>query len=107
AWPGEGVILLTPWGGGGLDRVPARGGPVEGVPTLDQARGENAHYWPVALPGSKKFLFFVRSTQPENNGIYLGSPDGTKVRLVTSLSSGVYMPPHRGLPCSLPCVRHD
>ena len=50
-------------------------------------RGENAHYWPVALPGGGSFLFFVRSTRPENNGIYLGSLDkkGQAVRLVTSL----------------------
>ena len=71
-----------------------RGGTVEVVTKLDAGRGENAHYWPVALPGGRSFLFFVRSTRPENNGIYLGSVDGgtAPVRLVTSLSSGIHAP---------------
>jgi eukaryotic-like serine/threonine-protein kinase len=104
-WSTDGVILFTPRGGGEIYRVAATGGPAQLVTTRDAARGENAHYWPVALPVAKKFLFFIRSTQPENNGIYLGSLDGTKVRLVTSLSSGLYMPAHDGVPGSLLWVR--
>jgi Tol biopolymer transport system component len=93
-WSDDGMILFTPRGGGTIHRVSARGGAAERVTSLDLTRGENAHYWPVALPGGRKFLFFVRSTRAENNGIYLGSLDGAKpVRLVTSLSSGLYQPP--------------
>ena len=92
---GQGQILFTPRGGGVIHRVSARGGPVEAITALDAGRGENAHYWPVALPGGGSFLYFVRSTRPENNGIYLRSLDGKTppVRLVTSLSSGLYAPP--------------
>jgi serine/threonine protein kinase/Tol biopolymer transport system component len=98
-WTDEGVLLFTPQGGGVIHRVPARGGTAERITSLDESRGENAHYWPVALPGGRKFLFFIRSTRPENNGIYLGSLDGAKpVRLMTSLSSGQYLPPRAGLP---------
>ena len=107
SWSDSGVILFTPVGGGVIHRVAERGGAVAQVTTLDASRGENAHYWPVALPGGTKFLFFVRSTRPENNGIYLGSLDGTTkpVRLVTSLSSGLYAPPRDGAPGSLLWVR--
>ena len=107
SWSDSGVILFTPVGGGVIHRVAERGGAVAQVTTLDASRGENAHYWPVALPGGRKFLFFVRSTRPENNGIYLGSLDGTTkpVRLVTSLSSGLYAPPRDGAPGSLLWVR--
>jgi len=95
AWTENGVILFSPVGGGTIHRVGDTGGAVENVTTLDAARGENAHYWPVALPGGRKFLFFIRSTVAENNGIYLGAVDGTTkpVRVLTSLSSGLYAPP--------------
>ena len=95
-------------GGGVVHRVPERGGASAPVTTLDASRGENAHYWPVALPGGRKFLFFIRSTRPENNGIYLGSLDGAKpVRLVTSLSSGLYAPARGDRPRHLLWVRDD
>jgi hypothetical protein len=107
SWSDKGFVLFTPIGGGVVHRVPERGGTVEKVTTLDASRGENAHYFPVALPGGKQFLFFVRSTRAENNGIYLGSVDGkTKpVRLVTSLSSGLYAPGRDGRPGRLLWVR--
>ena len=94
-WTDKGQILFTPRGGGVIHRVSERGGPVEAITALDAGRGENAHYWPVALPGGGSFLYFVRSTRPENNGIYLRSLDGkgAAVRLVTSLSSGLFAPP--------------
>jgi WD40 repeat protein len=61
----------------------------------------------VALPGGRKFLFFIRSAQPDNNGIYLGSVDGSAkpVRVLTSLSSGLYSPPHGEAPGRLLWVR--
>ena len=77
-WTDQGQILFTPRGGGVIHRVSERGGPVEAITALDAGRGENAHYWPVALPGGGSFLYFVRSTRPENNGIYLRSLDGKK-----------------------------
>lgn len=107
AWTDAGVILFTPIGGGTIHRVSERGGEVKTVTTNDASRGENAHYWPVALPGGRKFLFFIRSTTPENNGIYLGTVDGSAkpVRVLTSLSSGLYSAPHGGLPGRLLWVR--
>jgi Tol biopolymer transport system component len=107
AWTEDGTILYAPIGGGTIFRVPARGGEAKQITTLDLARGENAHYWPVALPGGKKFLFFVRSVVPENNGIYLGSVDGASkpVRVMASLSSPLYAPPRDGQPGKLLWVR--
>jgi len=58
------------------------------------ALGENANYWPVCLPGSTHLLYFARSTQPENNAIYFARVDGTgtPVRVVSSLSSALFVP---------------
>jgi len=106
-WADNGVILFTPRGSGVVHRVSERGGAVEVVTALDASRGENAHYWPVALPGGRDFLFFVRSSRPEHNGIYIGSADGKTppVRLVTSLSSGLYAPSPDGGPGHVLWVR--
>jgi len=107
-WSDAGDILFTPRGGGVVHRVPQRGGTSEPVTTLDASRGENAHYWPVALPGGRRFLFFIRNTRPENSGIYLGSLDGTAlIRLVTTLASGLSAPPRGGRPGHLLWVRED
>src|SRR4030095_9162086 len=66
SWTDNGTILYSPIGGGVVFRVPERGGNPQAVTAFDESRGENAHYWPVALPGGKKFLYFVRSSTPEN-----------------------------------------
>jgi Tol biopolymer transport system component len=89
AWNEDGIIIFSQ-GGAPLSRVAATGGAVAPQTTLDLSRGENAHYWPVFLPGGKRFIYFVRSTQVENGGIYLGHMDGSApLRLVPSLSSGI------------------
>ena len=106
-WRDADEILFTPYGGSVVHRVAARGGAASPVTSLDLARGENGHYWPVALPGGTKFLYFVRSSQPANNGIYLAHTDGARppVRLVTSLSSGIFAPAQGDGPGHLLWVR--
>ena len=89
AWSEDGTIIFSV-GGSPLFRVSERGGAVSPLTKFDMSRGENAHYWPVFLPGGKHFIYFVRSTQVENGGIYVGHMDGSpSVRLVASLSSGI------------------
>jgi hypothetical protein len=90
-WTDDGWILFTPDGGGTVHEVKATGGPVKNLTTLDASREEDAHYWPVAIPGGARFLYFARSARPEMSGIYLARRDGSTpaIRLVASLSSGV------------------
>ena len=89
AWSEDGTIIFAV-GGSALSRVSVSGGAVSPLTKLDVSRGENAHYWPVFLPGGKRFLYFVRSTKVENGGIYVGHMDGSaSVRLVASLSSAI------------------
>ena len=102
SWGDGDDILFAPVGGGAIFRIPAAGGAVDPVTHLDPGRGENAHYWPVILPGGRRFLYFVRSARAENNGIYLAAIDGSgATRLVSSLSSGIYAPPLGGSPAHL------
>ena len=96
---GEDDVILFGSGGGVIASVSARGGTPADVTRLDTSRGENAHYWPEILPGGKKFLYFVRSTRVENSGIHVAGIDGSEpVRVVSSLSSGLYAPPLRSHP---------
>ena len=96
---GDDDLILFATGAGAISRVSARGGTPEPVTHLDTSRGENAHYWPLILPGGRKFLYFVRSIRLENSGIYVAAIDGSNpVRLVSSLSSGIYAPPLNGRP---------
>jgi hypothetical protein len=41
-------------------RVSAAGGPRQQVTTVDTARGEVDHFWPVALPGGGGILFTIQ-----------------------------------------------
>jgi Tol biopolymer transport system component len=97
-WSEDGTIVFSPVGGGAMFRVASTGGQVDPISQLDAARGENAHYWPVFLPDNKTVLYFVRSTIPENNGIYLTHADGagTPTRLLSALSSAAYASSARG-----------
>jgi len=99
SWGDDDVIVFSPNGGGTVFKVAAAGGQPVAVTRLDTSRGENAHYWPVVLPGSRKFLYLVRSARPENNGIYVAASDGSgATRLISSLSSAIYAPPLDGSP---------
>ena len=62
--------------------------------TLNAARGEYSHGWPEFLPDGRRFLFVVRSSQPEHSGIYLTSldkPDERK-RVMPDYSRAAYSP---------------
>jgi len=106
SWSDDDQILMS-IGGGAIFRVPASGGTLTPVTRLDTSRGENAHYWPDFLPGGRRFLFFVRSTRIENSGIYVGTLDGgDPIRVVSSLSSGLYAPPLGTRPACLLWVQN-
>jgi len=62
-WSADGNIYfdgLTGGGTTGLVRVPAGGGPLEQVTTVDTANGEQDHFWPIAIPGGRGVLFTVQ-----------------------------------------------
>lgn len=59
AWASDGSIVFTPGTDTSLYRVPANGGSVEAISTVDATAKERSHRWPSALPGGKAFLFSV------------------------------------------------
>jgi Tol biopolymer transport system component len=92
-WNREGVILFAP-SEGPLFRVAAGGGPASQVTELDRARGDTAHQHPKFLPDGEHFIFLVRSANPQNSGLYVGSL-GSKVtsHLVATDDMGVFAAP--------------
>jgi len=93
SWGRDGTILLA-GGNTGILRVAATGGPVSEVTRPDPSRQEGSHRWPSFLPDGRHFLYVIRSSLPEQQGIYLGSIDGKiKKRLLPHDSAVVYAAP--------------
>jgi Tol biopolymer transport system component len=94
-WNREGVIVFAPSPNGPLHKVRDDGGQSTPVTKVDTARGETSHRWPQFLPDGKHFLFFVRlgamGTSNENNGIQIGSLDGSPPKfLVRAQANAAY-----------------
>jgi len=66
SWGPAGTIVFAPSAGTGLSRIPAAGGEVTPLTTLDEAAGEVSHRWPQWLPGGDAVLF--TSVRGENPG---------------------------------------
>lgn len=99
SWSQHGVILvalgpnerrLDPRA---LYRISSAGGPPLVATTLDAQRAETSHVWPQFLPDGRRFLYLVRSMEPEHDGtVMVGFLDsGHRVALFQSDSHAVYV----------------
>jgi Tol biopolymer transport system component/predicted Ser/Thr protein kinase len=90
-WGPDGTILFAPFPSGPLRRVAAAGGEAKLVTTLDASRQETLHSRPAFLPDGRQFLYQVAATQPEHNGVYIGSLDSKDTRrLLSGTGNAVY-----------------
>ncbi len=95
-WNRDGVILFSPDALHGITRVSAAGGTPVDITTIDLARKETSHRWPVFLPDGKHFLYMAANFagNPEVNAIAMGSLDSSEKRIITPASSNaVYVEP--------------
>jgi eukaryotic-like serine/threonine-protein kinase len=93
----DGVIIA-----GSLDRQPhpiLRVSASEGqmTPVTDLAPGDTAHRWPQFLPDRKHFLYLVVSSDPDRQGVFIGSLDAkpeqqSKRRLLATDRQAYYAP---------------
>jgi eukaryotic-like serine/threonine-protein kinase len=95
AWNRDGVIVFSPNLEEGLYRVSAAGGPVTAVTALDRSRQETSHRWPYFLPDGRHFLYWVRSSGEDGQGIYVGALDAglnsqLKKRLLSTATNAAY-----------------
>jgi Tol biopolymer transport system component len=87
AWNEDDVILFAPLVAGPLYRVPACGGTPAPATPVPNEQSSQLHCWPVFLPRSDRFLFFVNRSGPEDilqSGIHAGSLGSTETHLVPS-----------------------
>ncbi len=78
-WSNIGVIVFSPDSiGVGLRQIAESGGPATPVTSLDTARLETGHAFPIFLPDGRHFVFLATSGQPEFRGIRVGSLDNTQ-----------------------------
>ncbi len=57
SWSASGMILFDGTAGDTLRAIPATGGPITPVSSLNAAMRETQHAWPTVLPDGKRFLF--------------------------------------------------
>jgi predicted Ser/Thr protein kinase len=74
AWSKAGTILIGLMHDG-LYRVPADGGALQRVTSVDASRGETRHIALQFLPDGRRFLFLVGSKEPGRTMLYAGSLD--------------------------------
>ena len=68
---------------------------IEDVTALQLDRKEVNHRWPQFLPDGRHFLYVVRSSLPDQPGVYLGSLDGrVKRQLIQADWAAMYAEGH-------------
>lgn len=91
AWNREGTIVFAPSLTGPLYRIPDSGGAPAPVTTIARPGSGQRHTWPFFLPDGGHFLYFVdwsTADDPQGNGVYVGSLDASRPKLVSSELTG-------------------
>jgi len=97
-WGPDGRIVFSGSFRTGLEVVSSAGGKPQPVTTLDAAREEKSHRWPVFLPGGRHVLFVAQTgeagAKDDASTIEAVSlADGRRTRLVAANSSPLYAAP--------------
>jgi len=95
SWGDDGAIVYKPANPsvrGGLWRVSAAGGAANPLTTPDSSRGEQGHYWPQVLPGSKALLFTAISTATRSRIDVLSLSTGGRKTVIQDGSYARYVP---------------
>lgn len=88
AWNKSGTILIGLMRDG-LYRVPADGGALQRVTSVDASRGETRHIALQFLPDGRRFLFLAGSNVPGRTMLYAGSLDSPERTPIMPASSNV------------------
>lgn len=86
SWNHEGTILFGPTLRGPLQRVSASGGTPAPVAKIMRQDSVQTDRWPFFLPDGRHFLYFSDwrgPSDPQGNGIYVGSLDAGQSKLIS------------------------
>lgn len=93
-WNADGTVIFAPSRTSGLYKVPASGGHPVPLTALDASRDETSHRLPQFLPDGRHYLYLVRSSRPENRGVFVGSLNSSDRRRLTDTdSNAAFVPP--------------
>ena len=81
-WNAAGTIVFTTAASAGLYRAAAVAGVSQPLDLWESGPLFRTARWPHFLPDGKQFLFQIRSSVPEQKGIYVGSVDGARPRRI-------------------------
>jgi serine/threonine protein kinase len=93
SWGHDGTILIGLLGDG-IHRIPATGGTLTRVTSIDESRDESRHLLPQFLPGGQSFLFTAGAKTAGKSVLYAASLDAGKRRPVLPLDSGAAFVPN-------------
>jgi Tol biopolymer transport system component/predicted Ser/Thr protein kinase len=93
AWTPDDRILFGSGFGKGLSIVAASGGEPKTLTTLDTARGDVTHLFPVVLPGGGRFVFLARNIDPEKTSLVLGDLESSETRILRRSDSSAAVSP--------------
>jgi eukaryotic-like serine/threonine-protein kinase len=101
AWGSGGYLLTTDPTTKRLLLIPEKGGQSRLLGELDSSRGEISHSQPQFLPDGRRYLYFARSSNPQNSGIYADSIDAgsgrsTPIHVLASRSAAILAPRSEG-----------
>ena len=104
-WSREGLLLFA--SESSLFRIPAAGGTAQRITEPDSARHEIGHLHPQFLPDGRRFLYQIKSGDPNTKGIYAGSLDHPEERhrLLATNYKALYTAPRNGHPGMLLWLR--
>jgi len=99
SWNAQGIIIFAPIASTGLWKIAASGGPPTHLTTVDSARGEFTHRWPLFLPDGNRLIYLSRGEGADvTSSIYLTSLERPQERalLVKDTSAAPAYSPARG-----------
>jgi Tol biopolymer transport system component/tRNA A-37 threonylcarbamoyl transferase component Bud32 len=79
SWNRDGIILFVPAPNRGIWRIPAAGGSPRQL-TISSPQGPTINYvWPQFLADGRRFVFYQRSDNPDQQGIFVGDLESPNV----------------------------
>jgi Tol biopolymer transport system component len=92
-WNHDDVILMGGVATGGIQRVPAAGGTVAQVTTVDPSRFEASHLWPKFFADGRHFVYLTLYTNGTPPAVFLGSLDGSPARRLAASPAAAHPAP--------------
>jgi serine/threonine protein kinase len=95
SWNADDVILVSSQASNGIQRLPASGGVLVPVTTLDKDRKEIAHLWPQFLPDGRHFIYQSQTADRREWAIFVGALDSPDRRKLVSSEYARFAAPNQ------------